>query len=816
MLWRYRGGGWENITPPGAGPTPAPGYGIAYDTVNDAYGIFGQSGLWIVDAENPTAWIKPQGSGPPASQVHGKWKFDPKRGVFFLGHVDAPSLTLQIWAYRYKANASTAEPTGTVSGAAIVVREPSGTAGMAFRQGEFPQGISSSLAQVGVKNRWPDGSVKLAVVSWDDATISPTSRKTITFKQGSTGGGPVSLAGLRALAPDVSVSLDPYGRVGLGALIGGTPFRTWQTGPLCSEWHWRAPVGSDPTLVVWFYVRLYASGALWVRVGVENGYTMIPTVEKDYHATLKCAGRVIFDGDLKHWARSRWTQAFWYDGRPLVAPQHDGAYLMSTLLFPNFGYVPTETAFSYSAAQYVSSAWWDGANGQQSNPVLEVVPMGLANQRPDMTPGGYSPTIGIVPLWDALYLLSGREDMYRCAIANASAAGTFVGWRDEKTNLPVRWSDRPNLWLGQGDPNSIAPAANTTSSGLHYDPAHHPSFAFGAYIFSGDYYFVEQMQMVATQNWAGVSYVDRAGVLGICWVWVAPRYVAWVLRTLGQTLCITPDDDPMTVDYRRSLDANVQRHLDVSVDGTYPTWGTQKNALGVILCGGPPQYNDNHQYFYDAPWMQNFLGATFSHLQDLGLTGINYAKLDRLMQWSLRHPVGLLGDDSGFPYTLGGSYALPYQKNPTAAGSANSPPPDNSWMARDWATVYAWYREVHAEIPNQKPLMPNAPLFNTAGYGREQDPAIRNGYVDTPSFAISIWGNLMPAISAAVDKDVPGAAAAWARLNAASNFGANAAYFHDRPLWGVVPREETKLARRNRLPVTRAVGVREPPSRALR
>jgi hypothetical protein len=361
----------------------------------------------------------------------------------------------------------------------------------------------------------------------------------------------------------------------------------------------------------------------------------------------------------------------------------------------------------------------------------------------------------------------------------------------------VKWSDRPNLWLGQGDPNSIAPATNTSASGLHYDPAHHPSFAFGAYVFSGDYYFVEQMQMIATQNWAGLSYIDRGGALGMCWVWVAPRHVAWVLRTLGQTLCITPDGDSLADDYRRAIDANVQRHLDVSVAGTYPTWGTQKNTLGVILCGGVPQYNDNHQYYYDAPWMQNFFGAVLSHLQDLDLVGIDAAKLDRLTQWALQHAVGLLGDDLGFPYTLGGSYALPYQKNPTVGASANSPPPDNSWMARDWATVYAWYRESHPELPNQKPLAASAALFNTLGYGTEQDSAIRNGYVDTPSFAISIWGNLMPAISAAVDKNVPGAAAAWARLNAASNFASNAAYFHDRPLWGVLPRAQANSAKRD-------------------
>ena len=46
----------------------------------------------------------------------------------------------------------------------------------------------------------------------------------------------------------------------------------------------------------------------------------------------------------------------------------------------------------------------------------------------------------------------------------------------------------------------------------------------------------------------------------------------------------------------------------------------------------------------------------------------------------------------------------------------------------------------------------------------------------------------MPAISAAVNKGVTGAAAGWARLTSANNWPANAMYFNDRPLWGVIPR----------------------------
>lgn len=695
----------------------------------------------------------------------------------------------------------------------LVICEPSGSAGMAFRKGDIRSGaaIIADIAgfQAVVKNRWQDGSAKIAVISWNDASVSYSNPKMITLGRGNAASAVnITLSALRSANPGAAVSLGAYGAVSLQRVLNTTPFRQWLAGPQCSEWHWRAPLGNDPTLVVWFYVRLYASGAIWIRVIVENGYTKVtPQTSKVYRAVITINGATPYDSafeasriapakqgdDLVHWSRTRWTKEFWHDARPLRAPRHDGVYLMDTRLFPHFGYrKQTFSAFTYDPPQYVTSAWFDSVQGQRSAPVLAVSPLDYANQRPDMRPGGYSPTIGIVPLWDVLYLLSGREDMFFCSVANACAGGTFIAWRDESTKLPVKWSDRPNLWAQSGDSNSMAPATDPRSSGLRYDVAHSPSFSYGAYLFTGDFYHVETMQFAATLNWAIRSYSDREGALGLYWAWIQARDFAWMFRTLAQTLCITPDGDPLATDYRASLNANVKRHLDIEVDGTHPAWGKAKNSLGAVCfntaSGNSPPYGSG-QYYYEAPWQQHFIGAVLSHAQDLDLvTGIAASKLDRLMRFSLAHAVGVLGDNDGWPYTLGGSYAIPYLKNPQKGQNASYPPPSASWWASDWATVYAWHREYKPNIPNQKPIAAGAALFDATLYVRGSDPGIENGYVNEPTFALSMWGNLMPAISAAVDKGVTGGAQGWARLTSASNWPANAKYFNDRPLWGVTPR----------------------------
>jgi hypothetical protein len=694
----------------------------------------------------------------------------------------------------------------------LVVREPSGTAGMAFRKGDVPagSGVVADVAgfQAVVKNRWPDGSAKIAVVSWNEPSISYANPRLITMRSGTAASATaITLADLRRANPNADVSLGRHGSVSLRTLVAAAPFRQWLGGPQCSEWHWRSAVGSDPTLAVWFYVRLYATGAIWIRVIVENGYTSVTAQSsKTYRAVISINGATAYDSahetlrtapaklgdDLVHYSRTRWTKEFWYDGRALRAPAHNGGYLVATRLVPNYSYRgQSASAFAYDPKAYVSSAWFDGAQGQRSNPVVTVGPLDFANQRPDMRPGGYSPTIGIVPLWDVLYLASSREDMFFCSVANACAGGAYAAWRDERTNLPVKWSDRPRLWTQPGDGNSIAPASDPVPNPLRYDVAHSPSFAYGAYLFTGDHYYVETMQFAATLNWAIRSYNDREGALGIYWCWIQARDFAWMLRTLVQTLCITPDGDPLAADYRASLDANVQRHLDVSVDGTHPTWGRAKNALGAICfntaSGNGPPYGTG-RYYYEAPWQQHFIGAALAHARDLELvTGAAAARLDRLTRFSLGHAVGMLGDDRGWPYTLAGAYAAPYLRNPQVGAAASYPPPSAAWWAPDWATAYAWHREYKPTIPNQIPLPAGAELFDSSRIGGS-DPGIENGYVNGPAFAQSMWANLMPAISAAVDAGVPGAVDAWSRLTTASNWKANAAYFIDRPLWGVTPR----------------------------
>ncbi|NML15634.1 hypothetical protein HHL10_11705, partial [Azohydromonas sp. G-1-1-14] len=130
-------------------------------------------------------------------------------------------------------------------------------------------------------------------------------------------------------------------------------------------------------------------------------------------------------------------------------------------------------------------------------------------------------------------------------------------------------------------------------------------------------------------------------------------------------------------------------------------------------------------------------------------------------KWKFRAVTGRLGGGGPgeFPYTHGAQYNLPFAKSKTADWKNGAGPWFGSWgeVARA------------LELPT----------------GAHPGDPLATGYPESPT---GYWGNLMPALSYAVDQGAEGAAEAWRRVSAARNFPALARRFDDQPVWGVAPR----------------------------
>jgi hypothetical protein len=636
------------------------------------------------------------------------------------------------------------------------------TFGQALRQGDVPlgstlQGADLPGLQVVVKNRWPDGSAKFAIVS---ARIELPAEKwrdvTLRLAGEAQRAAPLATSELKSVS--ATVQFGSFGTAAWTASDWGTPAQTWISGPEMSSWLYRKPIGNDAHLVAWIEVRAYRGGRIEFLPWIENGYLNVPSPgARSGVASFLLNGSERFAQPLHLLNHQRavlaggTTLTHWLGADPRIDVRHDVAYLAATRIVPHYrGRTrPGSPLFSRLPSAYV--------------------PLAKASFPDGMGAGGYDASIGLLPEWDVAYLTSnGDPRAYRSVLINGYAAGRYgIHYRDETTQRQLRFSKYPRLVMGPGSGvasigASTANAYTPTPSGEApptYKSSHHPSMGFMAYLLSGREYYLAETQFLASANFLKNGDATRRGSEGVFETAAGAnttRGAAWAIRTLAQAATITPDGDAMKAEFVASLDANIAYYHHRYVE-------TPANPLGLVQ---PYSSYSNTDPWTSSVWMDDFVTATFGYLKDLQACRSELrAPLDRFLAWKYRSVVGRLGGsgEDQYSYRYAAQYTLPYAKTLTADWAKGSGP----WYA-SWGEVA------------------RAMGLPTSG---EPGESLVSGH---PLAATGYWSNLLPAISYAVDDGAPGATEAWHRIVSASNFAAQARGYDDAPVWGVEPRGESR------------------------
>ena len=633
--------------------------------------------------------------------------------------------------------------------------------GQALKQGEVASG-STLVADVAefqcvVKNRWPDGSAKFAILS-GRADMTANTWKTIGLSVAAAPAAatPVSTADLKATGITASVQFGSFGTAGWSAGDWDSPTKTWVAGPQMSAFTYRKPIGTDANLVAWLEVRAYKGGRVEVMPWIENGYLNVSgATAKSGSASFTLSGTQRFSQPLNLLNHQRavlasgTTLTHWVGGDPQVTPRPSAAYLMATKLVPNYRGTTgaSSPVFSRLPASYT--------------------PLAQASYPDAMGQTGYFPSIGLLPEWDVAYLTSGGDPRaYRGVFISALAAGRYgIHYRDEKTNRPLLFSSYPTMVMSGGSgvddigssTAGIYTAAGNGTSPPTYDSPHHPSMGYMAYLLTGWNYFLEETQLLATANFLKNSDNTRQQSKGVFLSSAGSnttRGAAWAIRSLAQAAAITPDDDTaLRAEFVSSVTENINFY-----HGRYVA--KANNPLGLVepysdyVAGDP---------WESAIWMDDFVTASFGYLKELqAFNATVQTKLDQFLAWKYRSIVGRLGGSGSdqFSYRYAGQYTVNYAKSASADWAGGTGP----WYA-SWGEVA------------------RAMAIPTSGNLGEP---LEDGY---PLLATGYWGNLMPALSYAVDHAASGASDAWNRVLSASNFSTQAAAYNDDPVWGVAPRK---------------------------
>lgn len=629
-------------------------------------------------------------------------------------------------------------------------RQPFTTA-VAFAEGDVSTTPTLNLEnyQVEVKKRWHDGSVKHAVFSGSyDARAGQPATVTVYASGQVPRGTNLTPADIAAAAPSASVQLGSLGTVSLSNLLG-SPSRVWLQGPNMIEAHYVATVGRNPVLTVKFQVRLYAGGAMRVRAIVENGrITDVDTAgdptDLHYVPRVTIAGQLVYDNSgaaLHHHHHTRWSAEGWLNVTdPRTTVKHDTAYLTATRLVPNY--------------------WKPAPSSILNEYDVAYTPMGEASWRRTMGNPGWSDQIGILPSWDAAYLTSGGDPRaYRAVETNAKALNSHgIIWADPNTHDPIALSDWER-WTVRGEGGG---GANAIKTGPYsWSISHHGSGGYFAYLITGDYYYLETMQHQTATNylitWSARGRGTQRRILS-----TQTRSGAWAIRTIGQTVAISPDS-------RVATDFSEWLRLGVVADmaGILDTPGLNQSGFIYTDCaaGGEAMCYSRRGFGGVGAFQQNFLVQSMgyiSHLKPLA----DMSDLVRVRDHLYKIPVGLTGTSGADQYcfTRAGAYLL--QVSPIRDAKRNP----EKWFD-SWGDIYeATWEEPSTQCGN---------TLQHSGQGGGSVSEASTGF----------WGNFLPALSYAVEDGAPGAAEGWQRIQNAANFSVfENSGFDARPMYGIVPR----------------------------
>lgn len=668
-------------------------------------------------------------------------------------------------------------PTGSL---AIVLTNRSGSAGsktfsgaQVFKLGEIPSGKLPSCSlqdfQVSVLNRWPDGSLRFAVLSGRaDMAVNESRRVPLSVTTAATPSG--SAITESALANiDAELGFAPFGSVKLADLLGKTAafsagrytagrVRTLFTGPSMSSWLYYSRIKDHAHLSAWFEVRAHANGDVEILPWVENGW-------------LKVAGPSSFDGTLsfKLGGTERMSKA-------LTLPNHTRVVAISGDPLPyrvsTRGFAELSHDVYYLQSTRLVPTYYDGVKASViENQPRVFQPQALLGFPAGMGAGGYSPSIGLLPEWDVVYLVGAGDLRARDAVlAHGFAAAQYpIHYRDETTNKPLAFSSYPTLVLAGGEISNIA--SSGASSKYEYTPvptgtrppvwatSHAPSVGYMAYLLSGWHFYAQQIQFSATLSFLKQGDSTRLGTQGVFPTDIganSTRGAAWVLRTLVQAALATPDSESdVQREFLNSIESNINFY--------HATYVAQPNHPQGF-CAPYGDYIANSSMYEHGIWMEDFLTAAWGYMKAVSLPLSSTAKtrLDAFFEWKARSIVGRFGvpgDAKSYHFCDAAQYVMPVAPSDTADWKTGKGP----WYS-DWGQIYV-------------------ATMKKANVASASD-ALRGAYFPT---ATSYWGNLQPALAYAVEHGAAGAADARRRMVTASNWQGFVDDTKNFPVWGVRP-----------------------------
>lgn len=489
-----------------------------------------------------------------------------------------------------------------------------------FRQGDVPQdstlqayvaGASIPL-QVDVKTRWPDGSIKHAVLSVQipkDHTEVQLDLERKPAPQIQTR----SLSLIRNLLQQAyafSVELElprQTLRVNVADLLEAQlqdpSTRLWLEGELVQEVRLLHELSPEMRAII--DLRVDKTGSVRTALSIHNDVLYENTNEAfRYDARILLGNTTVWEQlGIRHFANTNWREIIWSGAPPSQSSvRYDMEYLVASRLIPP--YDVTLDLEPQALERWIKPLDRSAFQPFASNDVHVAMP-----------DTGYRPDLGMLPLWSVVALISQDPNAMRRMKANGAAAGG-IPWhfRDSVTDRPVTLAKHPRVWFDyRATPQKNGHVAPDYQSvhGWKVDSAHMPDLNYLPYLLTGDRYFLDELQFQV--NWAQLHSTDpnRRKAAGL-WANDQVRAQGWQLRSMTYAAQITPDTDPLKSHYEITLEDRLNWYILNHIQNA--TYGAPK---GAEIAGWVHGYSVDKPGMMK-PFMQDFFAMPIAYAALLG------------------------------------------------------------------------------------------------------------------------------------------------------------------------------------------------------
>ena len=545
------------------------------------------------------------------------------------------------------------------------------TFGLALPQGAVRDGVSVGAlqTQTDIKTKWPDGSIRFAIVT---ARIADAG--TYDIRPGSASSGDFSESW-----PNVAVDFQIGGSTSSATPSGAGA--VWLNGPLVREMRWVQGIpgatGAAANLRVIFDIRQYREGGSRLDVTVNNNLNVSGAREVAYGVTVRANDSSLFSrttsttggpsqitsfgaGDLYTSANhglavhdyvrltsgaatgmirqviaipSNSTVQFNY---PLHGSELPVAWERITFLHPYLarwrktfaigglveaGVTPDLQPFEQAKAlpRYLSSI--AGPVRNISGPKFDILRLGDLVWPLNMT--GDRPDIGLLPAWAAEYMVHKRADQRDYLLAMGSTVAGAIGLHiDEPDGSMLSLDKHLTFFLappGTASGNEGYAGGGPGGYGVVFSAeggsAHTPSLSYLPYLLTGDHFYLDEMKYWANHALLSMPWMrdGRAGIITNNQV----RDIAWALRNIADAAAYTPDTDAHKAYFTEKLLNNIN-DLNAKASREPDT------ILNGSLFGAPRNWSQ--QMF-----MQSYVAWALDHVAKQGFPASAY--LQRLLSY---------------------------------------------------------------------------------------------------------------------------------------------------------------------------------------